>query len=83
MNSDRSVFQEVFDDEKLPVASCADVAVSKLVRISKGSSKSRHDLRQVLRLASDDDRETIKQLATQLGLALLLAEVLRESDEIS
>ena len=44
---DRSVSQEVFEGEELPVASCADVAVSKLVWISKGSHKSRRDLRQV------------------------------------
>lgn len=80
---DRSVSLEVFEDEELPVASCADVAVSKLVWISKGSYKSRRDLRQVFRLASDEDRETVEQLATQLGLAPLLAEVLREPDELA
>jgi hypothetical protein len=79
---DRSVSQEVFEGEELPVASCADVAVSKLVWISKGSHKSRRDLRQVARLDSAEDRKTIERLATQLGLAPLLAEVLRESDEL-
>jgi hypothetical protein len=80
---DRSVSQEVFEDEELPVASCADVAASKLVWISKGSYKSRRDLRHVFRLASDGDREIIEEFAIQLGLARLLAEVLREPDEIS
>ncbi len=80
---DRSVFQEVFENERLPVASCADVAVSKLLWISKGSYKSRRDLRYVYRLATEEDREAIEQLATQLGMAPLLADVLRESDEIS
>ena len=79
---DRSVYQEIFEGEELPVASCADVAVSKLVWISKGSHKSRRDLRQVVRLASAEDRKTIEQFATQLGLAPLLEEVLRESDEL-
>ena len=80
---DRSVCQEVFDGEVLPVASCADVAVSKLVWISKGSHKSRRDLRQVFRLASADDRNTIQQLATTLGLAELLTNVLSELDDLS
>jgi hypothetical protein len=36
-----------------------------------------------VRLASADDRKAIEQLASQLGLAPLLAEVLRESDELN
>lgn len=80
---DRSVSQEVFEDEELPMASCADVAASKLVWISKGSHKSRRDLRQIFRVASQGDRQLIEQLAEQLGLAPLLDEVLGESDEIS
>jgi hypothetical protein len=80
---DRSVPQEVFHDEELPMASCADVAVSKRVWISKGSGKSRRDFRQIFRLASERDRETIGRLATQLGLAPLLTEVLGKSDELT
>ena len=80
---DRSVSQEVFEDERLPMASCADVAASKLVWISKGSHKSRRDLRQIFRVASEEDRQFLEQLTEQLGLGPLLAEVLAESDEIS
>ncbi len=80
---DRSVAQEVFEGEELPVASRADTAVSKLIWISKGSHKSRRDLRHIVRLASADDQKAIEQLASQLGLAALLAEVLRESDELT
>jgi len=80
---DRSVSQEVFEDEELPVASRPDVAASKLVSISKGSHKSRRDLRHLFRLASEKDQDTIRQLAAQLGLANLLAEVLREPEGIS
>jgi hypothetical protein len=80
---DRSVSREVFEGKQLPVASCADVAASKLVWISKGSHKSRRDLRQLVRLASAEDRKTLERLATQFGLAPLLAEVLRESDELA
>ncbi len=80
---DRSVMRRVFEDEELPLASCADVAASKLVWISKGSHKSRRDLRQVFRAASAVDRRLIEKLAEQLGLFHLLGEVLEESDEIS
>jgi hypothetical protein len=80
---DRSVLRKVFEDQALPLASCADVGASKLVWISKGSHKSRRDLRQLFRLASAADRSSIERLAEQLDLAPLLAEVLGESDEIS
>jgi len=79
---DRSVRQEVFEGEAIPIVSCADAAVSKLVWISKGSSKSRRDLRQVFRLASEPGRQLIEQLSEQLGLVGLLREVLAEQDEI-
>jgi|PlaIllAssembly_1097288.scaffolds.fasta_scaffold3014908_2 hypothetical protein len=36
-----------------------------------------------VRKASDEDRKILEELAIQLGLAPLLAEVLREPDEIS
>lgn len=60
-----------------------DTAAAKLIWISKGSHKSRRDLRQLFRTSSPLDRERIQQLALQLDLAQLLAEVLAESDEIT
>ena len=80
---DRSVLREVFEGEMLPVASCPDVATSKLIWISKGSHKSRRDLRQIVRVASEPDRHRIEDSSAQLGLAALLEEVLGEPDEIS
>jgi hypothetical protein len=80
---DRSVLQQVFEGENLPMASCANVAASKLVWISKGSHRSRRDLRQIFRVASLEDKQLIEQRAKQLGLAPLLAEVLGKSDVIS
>lgn len=79
---DRSVIKEVFEHRELPLASCADIGASKLVWISKGSHRSRRDLRQLFRMAPKSDRDLIEQLADQLGLTSLLAEVLEESDEI-
>ncbi len=79
---DRSETIEVFDGIELPVASRTDAAASKLVWVSKGSHKSRRDLRHIYRAAEDSDRERIHKLARELGLESLLDEVLEESDEI-
>lgn len=80
---DRSVLHEVFENLELPLASCADVGASKLVWISKGSHKSRRDLRQLFYMAQETDRTRIREFAEQIGLAPLLEEVLEEPDEIS
>jgi hypothetical protein len=79
---DRSVLVEVFEGEKLPIASRADSAASKLVWISKGSHKSRLDLRRIYGSAADADRRLIQDLASQLQLQALLDEVLGEPDEL-
>ncbi|MBC8355601.1 MAG: nucleotidyl transferase AbiEii/AbiGii toxin family protein [Planctomycetes bacterium] len=79
---DRSQSVEVFEGVELPMASRADAAASKLVWISKGSHKSRRDLRQIFRSGLDSDRELVRGLARQLELESLLDEVLSESDEI-
>lgn len=73
---------EVFPGVNLPVASRVDTAVAKLIWISKGSHKSRRDLRQLFRTSPAFDRDQLRQLADALNLAPLLAEVLAESDEI-
>ena len=78
----RSEEGEVFKDVFLPVVSRADAAASKLVWISKGSHKSRRDLRHILRTASETERETVHALANELGLTDLLAEVMDEPDEL-
>ena len=78
----RSAMIEVFEGMHLPVASRADAAVSKLAWVSKGSHKSRRDLRQIFRLAGESDQERIRQLANQLQLSELLKIVLAETDEL-
>lgn len=80
---DRSCRMEIFAGVELPVASRADAAASKLVWVSKGSHKSRRDLRQIYRTASEHDREKICSLAEQLTLKSLLDELLNEPDEIT
>ena len=79
---DRSNTIELFDGLSVPIASLSDAAISKLIWISKGSHKSRRDLRQLIRVATKSQRQTIDQLAISLGLDTLLSEVLAESDEI-
>jgi hypothetical protein len=79
---DRSVQLEVFEGLMLPVAARVDAVVSKLVWISKGSHKSRRDLRQILTGASAAERAAVGRHAEERGLASLLAEVLAEPDQI-
>jgi hypothetical protein len=79
---DRSELMEVFEGLALPIACRADAAVSKLVWISKGSHKSRRDLRMIYGAVMKEDRDLIRLLAAQLELATLLDSVLSESDEI-
>ena len=78
----RSEIAEVFEQMPLPIVSRIDAAASKLIWISKGSHKSRRDLRQIFRNLSDDDRERLSLLVSELGLTELLREVLLGNDEI-
>lgn len=78
----RSEQVEVFEGMFIPVASRVDAVVSKLVWISKGSHKSRRDLRQLVRTATDSDRKLIREFSKRLDLVSLLEQVLEESDEL-
>lgn len=80
---DRSTHLEVFEGMLLPVVSRTDAAASKLVWASKGSHKSRRDLRQIVRLMALAERPELDRLAGLLHLRDLLAEILSEADEIS
>jgi hypothetical protein len=78
----RSNTIELFDGMSVPIASLADIAIAKLIWIGKGSHKSRRDLRQLVRISTESQRQTIEQLATGMKLDQLLSEVLLESDKI-
>jgi len=80
---DRSTMLEVFEGMPLPVASRPDAAASKLAWASKGSHKSRRDLRQIVRQMAAADRSELDRLAAIVGLVDLLADILAEPDEIS
>jgi hypothetical protein len=79
---ERSIPTEVFAGLVLPVVGRTDAALSKLVWISKGSHKSRRDLRQILHRADAGDRAIVARWARERGLETLLQEVLSESDSI-
>ena len=79
---ERSVPVEVVAGTMLPVVSLPDAAVSKLIWISKGSHKSRQDLRRLARQLSVADMDFLHHQALQRQLESLLREVLAESDEI-
>ena len=79
---DRAVQVEIMPGLTLPVASRPDLVLSKLIWISKGSHKSRRDLRQIMLRVSEAETATIHSVTQQTGLRVLLDEVLGESDEI-
>ena len=66
---------ELFQGMFVPVVSIEDSAASKLLWIHKGSHKSRRDLRQLVRMATEDQRKNIEQLAKDLGLYTLLSDI--------
>lgn len=79
----RSTLLEVFGGVRLPVVSLPDAAASKLIWSSKGSHKSRRDLRHMARSLTGAERAGLAGFASARGLDGLLDEILREPDEIS
>ena len=78
----RSERLEMFAGKWFPVVSRFDAAASKLVWVSKGSHKSRRDLRAIFANGSGDDQQAIIRWASKSGYASLLEEVLQESNEL-
>jgi hypothetical protein len=79
---ERSITIELFEGMHVPIASLTDTAAAKLIWISKGSHKSRRDLRQLVRTCTPDQYQALEQFAAASGMSDLLHEVLSESDEI-
>jgi hypothetical protein len=78
----RSESAEIFEGYRLPIVCRTDAAASKLVWISKGSQKSRRDLRQIYHRLDAAQKKTLSLMAAELDLEQLLVEVIAESDEI-
>lgn len=66
----------------MPIASRPDLVLSKLIWISKGSRKSRRDVKQRMLRANAAETALVHQFADEMQLRLLLDEVLAEPDEI-
>lgn len=79
---ERIVNLEVTPDLYLPFSSRPDLVISKLIWISKGSHKSRRDVKQILLRATAAETALVHQFADQMNLRPLLDEVLAEPDEI-
>lgn len=79
---DRSTQIDLTEDMAFPIASRPDLIASKLVWISKGSHKSRRDVKIMMRRATQDEASLAREFAEQLGQLELLDEVLAEPDEI-
>ncbi len=78
----RAVEIEILPGLEMPVASRPDLVLSKLIWISKGSHKSRRDVKQVMLRVNRAETELVYELADQMKLRMLLEEVLAEPDEI-
>lgn len=81
-NFDRAAEIEIMPGLRLPVSSIPDLVASKLVWISKGSHKSRRDVKMLMRQSSAAEAALAREFAERLQLEALLDEVLAEPDEI-
>jgi hypothetical protein len=79
---ERAVSAELFPGVTLPIITARDLVGCKLIWISKGSHKSRRDIRQLMRRFDPAERTRTFALAEELGQRALLEQVLSESDEI-
>ena len=79
----RSNQMPIFEGINLPIVSLQDAAASKLIWVSKGSHKSRRDLKQLMRRCSKVEQDFVTNFAAEKKLASLLEEVLQEPDEIA
>ena len=77
---DRSVLAEVLPGLALPIAARSDAALSKLIWASKGSHKSRRDVRHILARATSEETTIVRRGAAERNLMGLLDEILRETD---
>jgi len=79
---DRSVRTEIFPGMSVPLVARTDAALSKLIWISRGSHRSRCDLRWILAGAKAEELATVRLTARDMGLDGLLDQVLDEKEEI-
>ncbi len=79
---ERSVRAEIFPGMSVPLVARTDAALSKLIWISRGSHRSRRDLRWIFAGANPEELATVRVAARDMNLGELLDQTLDESDEI-
>jgi hypothetical protein len=78
----RSVVVEFLPGLRLPVVSRVDAVLSKLIWISRGSERSRRDLRKLAARLTPLDLESVRNASESMSLRPLLDEVLGSTDEV-
>lgn len=64
---ERAVPAEIFPGVMFPIITSRDLVACKLIWISKGSHKSRRDVRQLIQRMNQLDRTEVRKLAAELG----------------
>ncbi|MFV0446139.1 MAG: hypothetical protein ACK5Q5_21390, partial [Planctomycetaceae bacterium] len=65
----------------LPIVARTDLLLSKLIWVSRGSTKSRRDVKELARLLTVDEDRTVRKMVQELGHSTLLDELLAEPNE--
>jgi hypothetical protein len=76
----RSKSEEILLGVFVPLVSKEDAILSKLIWISKDSSKSRHDVKMMLKRRGEIDFDYLDVQATKLGVESILKELSAELD---
>lgn len=77
---DRSQSEEILPGIIVPLVSKEDAILSKLIWISKGSHKSRQDIKMMLRRRGELDCDYLTRQAANLGVQGILGELRMELD---
>lgn len=78
---DRSKSEEILPGLVVSLVTKEDAILSKLIWISKGSDKSRHDVKAMLKRSSKTDFDYLNTQARKLGVEHLLQELSARLDE--
>lgn len=77
---ERSKSEEILSGVFVPLVSKEDAILSKLIWVSKGSNKGRHDVKTMLRRSGEIDFDYLNAQATHLGVDQILRELSSELD---
>jgi Nucleotidyl transferase AbiEii toxin, Type IV TA system len=77
---ERSHSEEILAGVVVPIVSKEDAILSKLIWICKGSNKSRHDVKTMLKRSGEIDFDYLNSKATALGVESILKKLSMELD---